>query len=132
VAAAVSSEPHGTAGEEASRLFEALERAAAAWSRGRSATPPRRDDGAAEDGVGPTAAAGAVSDPGLHAATCGVCPLCRALGRLAEGKPEVVSHLADATTALAAAISALVADNQPPRPAERRPPRRHEHIDIGE
>ena len=66
--------------------------------------------------------------------TCGVCPVCQAITRLGQPRPEVVAHLADATAALAAAVSALTGDHagartgptgrdNAPRPAT-------EHIDI--
>lgn len=81
----------GTVGEEAGRLFEALQQAAAAWSRG----------------------AGTADSAGTHhlPETCGVCPVCQAIARLGQARPEVVGHLADATAALAAAVSALTADH---------------------
>ena len=93
----------GTVGEEAERLFEALQQASAAWSRGRAA-------GGRDTGVAASDPSG-VSDPpggaGQQPETCGICPLCQVIARLGQARPEVVAHLADATTALVAAVSAL-------------------------
>lgn len=120
----------GTVGDEAERLFEALQQASAAWSRGRVAGG--RDTGAAASdppGVFDPPAGG-----GHQPETCGICPVCQAIARLGQARPEVVTHLADATTALVAAVSALTGDRAStcPRPGGYEDASRPatEHIDV--
>ena len=112
----------GTVGEEAGRLFEALQQAAGAWSRG---APGGHD---AEAGLGEPVSGSHLPE------TCGICPLCQAIARLGQARPEVVAHLADATTALVAAVSALTADHPGTHPRrgghEDAPRPATEHIDV--
>lgn len=98
----------GSVHEETARLFAALEGAAAAWSRGdraQAAGPGPQADGDGRGGHLPT--------------TCGVCPLCLALDRLARRHPDVLAHLGDAVQALGAAVAALT--TQPPGAADDGP-----------
>ncbi len=117
----------GTVGEEAGRLFEALQEAADAWSRGDAAGGRETDT----DPSGRPAGDGHVPE------TCGICPVCKAIARLGKARPDVIAHLADATTALAAAVSALAADHNDHKGARTGPaghedvPRpTTEHIDV--
>jgi hypothetical protein len=117
----------GTVGEEAERLFEALQQASAAWSRGRAA------DGREAGAPGSDRPRGSEGS-GHQPETCGICPVCQAIARLGQARPEVVAHLADATTALVAAFSALAAE-QPgtrtrPGGYEDAPRPTTEHIDV--
>ncbi len=103
----------GSVGEEAERLFASLQQAAAAWTRGAPA-------------AGPTG-------PEEHLPqTCGVCPVCQAIARLGQARPEVVGHLAEATSALVAAFSALASDQGPrTRPGHGDPTDRADRADPG-
>lgn len=83
---------HDRAGAETARLLDALAQAAQAWAAAR----PH------DDGHTPT--------------TCGVCPVCAGIARLSRHHPELLSHLGDAVTALAAAVACL-ADSSQQRPA---------------
>lgn len=76
--------PIGSLGEEAGRLFEAL-----------------------QSTLGEVA--GDVPDDCDHEtpAACRICPVCQVVHRLSHVRPEVVRHLADATASLAAALSEL-------------------------
>jgi hypothetical protein len=71
------SEPVGTVGEEAARLFEAVQD----WMRGA-----------------------ATEQPHPVAAECRICPVCALLGVLRTARPEVFDHLVDATGSLLAAF----------------------------
>lgn len=99
------SEP-GSAGEEATRLFAAVED----WVRTR----------------------GAGLRDGQHVANgspeCTVCPLCQGVAALRQVKPETVEHLLDAAASLVAALRVTV------NPGGARPPARPgvQHIDIRE
>jgi hypothetical protein len=78
----VSAAAPGPLAEEAARLMEALSQ----WARG---------------GVGelPLATGGA---------ECRVCPVCQMLGVLRHTRPETFAHLAEATSALVAALRTVV------------------------
>jgi hypothetical protein len=94
---------HGSIGEEAARLAEAVQ----AWLHGRSGEHTESHDEAAPE--------------------CTVCPACRLLRLVRSARPEVYEHLADAAASLSAAIRELAADG------EQAAPRRGgvEHIDLG-
>jgi hypothetical protein len=88
-------EPVGTVGEEAAKLFSALQ------------------DWATETG------AGAGSSPlHEHLATgsddCRFCPVCRAIGLVRQTSPEVRTHLASAAGSLLQAVAALMETHVPP------------------
>ena len=96
---------HGSLGEEAARLAEAVQE----WLRG------------APDGRGTTSAAEA------SAPECLVCPVCQALRLVRTARPEVYAHLADAAASMSAALRELTAGTESPAA-------RHsnvEHIDLG-
>lgn len=102
MAGAVSRARHGAApvgslGEETSRLFEALQNTLGEVS-------------------------GDVPDACDHErpAACRICPVCQVVHRLTHVRPEVVKHLADATAALAAALSELA--REPSRGEHREGP----------
>jgi hypothetical protein len=98
----------GSVAEEAARLFEAVQE----WAR--------------RAGLGTDELATALA---TGAPECRVCPLCQLLGLLRERRPEVVEHLLDAGTSLAAALRAAVDASE--REWSARRPARAEHIDIG-
>jgi hypothetical protein len=88
VEAVVSAQPYGSVGEEAARLFEALQQAAAGWTRGAAEASPSHD----------------------HADTplaCRACPVCQVVAAVHQVRPETVQHLADAAASLTAALSDL-------------------------
>jgi hypothetical protein len=118
VSAASDGDPRpGSVAEEAGRLFEALQQAAAGWSRGEDA---------GQDGAGCTCG---------HAVPqmCRVCPLCQLLHRLQQVRPEVVQHLADATASVAAALADLAAARPAgPQPGPRPARADVQHIDISD
>lgn len=115
---------HGSLGEEAARLFEALQDTAARWQGGG-----RREDG----GHGHT------DTP----AACRVCPVCQVIGAVQSVRPETVQHLADAAVSLTAALSDVLSgmaarsaprerpdEARPGEPRPRQPTDTVQHIDI--
>ena len=101
--------PHvGSAAEEASRLFAAVED----WARSRS---------------------GGLLD-GEHLATgapeCTACPLCQGVSLLKQVKPETVEHLLDAAASVVAALRTAVVPPTPP--SDPGAGGRVEHIDVRE
>lgn len=131
----MSAQSHGSVGEEAGRLFDALQQAAVAWLRGTGSggmgSSGAGSSRADSSGAGPERARGV---DGHTPETCGICPVCQAISRLGQARPEVVGHLADATAALAAAFSALAGEqadhraDRGDRDATTRPTT--EHIDV--
>lgn len=109
----------GSVHEETARLFAALEGAAAAWSRGDRPAGDRADAGPGPQAAGTDPQADGDGRGGHLSTTCGVCPLCLALDRLARRHPDVLAHLGDAVQALGAAVAALTA--QPPGAADDGP-----------
>jgi hypothetical protein len=98
----------GSFAEESARLLEAFQ----TWSaKGRAA------------------ASDASQNTAGHSPDCGVCPICQGMAVLRGAKPEVVDHLADALTSLAAAVSALLPSGGT-GPSERRTAEPAEHIDV--
>jgi hypothetical protein len=83
VTTAPGAAPHGSVGEEAAKLVEALTE----WARG---------------------AAGGELPLATGAAECTLCPLCQALSLLRRARPETFAHLADATTSFLAAVRTVV------------------------
>ncbi|MDQ1695067.1 MAG: hypothetical protein QOJ03_420 [Frankiaceae bacterium] len=87
----MTSAPHasgpGPLGEEAARLAEAL----AEWARGH---------------------AGSIPDSLSHqvggSAECRLCPVCQAIALMRQVKPETVTHLMEASAAMAAALRSMV------------------------
>ena len=83
--------PHGSIGEEAVKLAEAVQD----WLGERT-------------GHGPSDAWAAATAPGaFESPECRVCPICRAMHFVSTMQPEVFAHLADAATSLAAAARAM-------------------------
>jgi hypothetical protein len=74
---------HGSVGEEATKLVEAL----AEWARG---------------------AAGGDLPIATGSEECTLCPVCQALALMRRAKPETFAHLADAATSLVAAARTVV------------------------
>lgn len=95
-------EPIGSVGEEAIKLFEALQE----WAR----------DGKAGSTAAGTASAFRAANE--HIATgaeeCRYCPLCRLIAAAREVSPEVKEHLSAAGTSLLSAIVALSSEAKPP------------------
>jgi hypothetical protein len=86
-----SQHPHGSIGEEAVKLAEAVQD----W------LGERTGHGASDVWAAATAP-GAFESP-----ECRVCPLCRAMHFITTMQPDVFAHLADAATSLAAAARAM-------------------------
>ena len=83
--------PHGSIGEEAVKLAEAVQD----WLGERT-------------GHGPSDAWAAATAPGaFESPECRVCPICRAMHFITTMQPEVFAHLAAAATSLAAAARAM-------------------------
>jgi hypothetical protein len=83
--------PHGSIGEEAVKLAEAVQD----WLGERT-------------GRGASDAWAAATAPGaFETAECRVCPICRAMHFVSSMQPDVFAHLADAATSLAAAVRAM-------------------------
>jgi hypothetical protein len=83
--------PHGSIGEEAVKLAEAVQD----WLG-------ERTGGGASD-----AWAAATAPDAFETAECRVCPICRAMHFVSSMQPDVFAHLADAATSLAAAVRAM-------------------------
>ncbi|HVE97561.1 MAG TPA: hypothetical protein VNA12_00080 [Mycobacteriales bacterium] len=103
-------EPVGSLGEEASRLFAAAEE----WVQGARA-------GSGADGDARPAA-------GHAGPECVICPLCQLLALARAARPEVVEHLAAAAGSLVSAARAAFEAAE--RGGGRPPSSRVEHIDI--
>jgi hypothetical protein len=118
----------GSAAEEASRLFEAVQD----WASRAAGSPPRAAPGGATgtSSAGPAAEAGWLSE---HLATgsaqCRLCPVCQLIGLLRETRPEVAAHLAEAAGSLLAALRAAVLAHEDAWTARRAAG--VERIDIG-
>jgi Family of unknown function (DUF5304) len=80
--------PHGSIGEEAVKLAEAVQD----WLGERTGRGP----------ADAWAAPGAFESP-----ECRVCPICRAMHFVTTMQPDVFAQLADAATSLAAAVRAM-------------------------
>ncbi len=63
-----------------------------------------------------------------HGPECGICPICQGMALIRGARPEVVEHLSDAVTSLAAALAALF-PAEAESPARRRQ-ERVQHIDV--
>jgi hypothetical protein len=104
----MSSQPVGSAAEEAARLFAAAEE----WVRTRT--------GGHLDGLA------------TGAPECAVCPLCQGISAVRQVRPETVEHLLDAAASFVAALRTTVAGHAgPDGPAPTRRPD-VQHIDIRE
>ena len=101
----MSSQPVGSAAEEAARLFQAAEE----WVRTRT--------GGHLDGLA------------TGAPECTVCPLCQGIAAVRGVRPETVEHLLDATASFVAALKTTLSGVTEPDPA-RRPD--VQHIDVRE
>ncbi|WP_322919539.1 hypothetical protein [Nocardioides renjunii] len=104
---AAGTDPVGSLGEEAAKLFGAL----SGWAR------EQVED--AGDGLSDMAAqaAATVHDLDEHLATgsaeCTVCPVCRTIHAVRQLDPEVVTHLSSALTSLAQAAASLLSTRPP-------------------
>jgi hypothetical protein len=101
-----SSEPLGSAAEEAVRLVGAFQE----WARRNSAA------------LGDLPLASGSQD-------CRLCPFCQLIGLLRGSSPEVADHLAQAGESLVAALRAAIAAHE--RHWGARPDPDVQHIDIG-
>jgi hypothetical protein len=83
--------PHGSIGEEAVKLAEAVQ----GWLGDRT-------------GHGTSDVWAAATAPGaFESPECRVCPICRTMHFITSMQPDVFAHLADAATSLAAAVRAM-------------------------
>lgn len=116
-------EPVGSLAEEAERLAEAVQQ----WARRQSAggSPLRPES----PGCGHDRERGWSERIAAEAPECQICPVCQVVSLLRGTRPEVVEHLADAATSVAAALQELLAAHE--RSRESGPSGRVEHIDIG-
>ena len=94
-------EPVGSAGEEAAKLFAAVQD----WARARF-DHEHLATGSAE---------------------CQVCPVCQGIAALRQVRPETVEHLLDAAASLVAALKSTVT---PTASEGAAPASRVEHIDV--
>ena len=101
----MSSQPVGSAAEEAARLFQAAEE----WIRTRT--------GGHLDGLA------------TGAPECTVCPLCQGIAAVRGVRPETVEHLIDAAASFVAALKTTVTAHSSAEPG-RRPD--VQHIDVRE
>lgn len=101
----MSSQPVGSAAEEAARLFAAAQE----WLRTRSG--------------------GHLEGLATGAPECTVCPLCQGIAAVRGVRPETVEHLLDAAASFVAALQTTVS-----APGEHEPTRRPDvqHIDVRE
>lgn len=106
---------HGSLGEEAARLAEAVQD----WLRGAARV------GEAADAA--DAWADATAPPRTPSPECLVCPVCQLLRLVRSARPEVFEHLSDAAASLTAALRELVAEPPPRGPRDGGV----EHIDLG-
>lgn len=101
----------GSAAEEATRLFEAVQD----WARRSSATA-----GTAGSSIGEHLATGAPE--------CELCPICQLIALVRTSRPELVAHLADAAGSLLAAVRTAIDAHE--REWSARKPTGVERIDI--
>lgn len=101
----MSSEPVGSAAEEAARLLAAAQE----WVRSRA--------GGHLDGLA------------TGAPECTVCPLCQGIAAVRGVRPETVEHLLDAAASFVAALRTTVSA---PAPGDRAPRPGVQHIDVRE
>jgi hypothetical protein len=125
----VSQEQVGSLGEEAVKLFAALQ----GWAK-ESGSEYAEAAGAAASG-----AASALHDLDEHVATggaeCCYCPVCRVISAVRGTSPEVKAHLRLAATSLVEAAAGMLAPPTPPAaPASSQDGRRDgppvERIDV--
>lgn len=116
----MSGDPVGTLAEEAARLAEAVHR----WAGERAGQAP---------GAGATDARSWSDRIAGDHPECQICPLCQVVTVVRGARPEVVEHLADAATSIAAALRELATPGPSEGGAagERDPRGPVEHIDIG-
>lgn len=111
-------EPVGSVGEEAIKLFQALQDAA-------------RESGAGSLGE---SAASVFANVNEHIATggaeCKYCPLCQVISAVREVSPEVKAHLASAGASLLQAAAAAMATVGADRPGRSESP--VEKIDLSD
>lgn len=97
-AASSSSErpPHGTMADEAFKLAEVAQ----LWLMSKAGSDGNDPWAAATDGIG-------------HAPECRGCPVCRVIRFVRNLNPEVLEHLSEAATSLAAAVAAMGSTDDP-------------------
>jgi hypothetical protein len=107
-----SAHTHGSLGEEAQKLVEAVQD----WMNGAGARTSAGEGASSWLGESPE---------------CRVCPVCQLLRLVRAANPEVFGHLADAAAALSAAARELLgeASGHASPPGTRRGG--VEHIDLG-
>ncbi|MDX6327344.1 MAG: hypothetical protein QOK15_3698 [Nocardioidaceae bacterium] len=105
----------GSVGEEAAKLFGALQDWARTTTAGGATGAPGDTDGSAGGSAGWDAAFRHVDE---HLATgdasCTLCPVCQVITRLRGTSPEVRQHLAVAARSLLEAAAGLLETRVPP------------------
>lgn len=120
-------EPVGSVGEEAAKLFAALQD----WAKeSGSEQAAAAGDAAASAAAGLAGAAKAVNE---HIATggqdCRYCPVCQVIAAVRQTSPEVRAHLTTAATSLLHAASGFLATQVPEERTRRGPVQR---IDLSD
>ena len=105
-------EPLGSVGEEAAKLFDALQD----WVKDNGSGEPGRAEGLV-DGL-----ADQWRSFNEHVATggqdCTYCPVCQVIGKVREASPELRSHLAVATSSLLQAAATIIEARAPREPQQ--------------
>jgi hypothetical protein len=104
----------GSVGEEAAKLFGALQE----WARDSGSDYANAAAGAA------TSAASSLGAVNERIATggedCRNCPICQMISAVRGTSPEVKQHLASAASSLVQAVAAVLATHAPEQPASQR------------
>jgi hypothetical protein len=121
--------PHGSIGEEAAKLAEAVQEWLGEWRESSSGFGGFGGFGGGHRFGGDAWAAATAPEP--DGAECRVCPICQGLRVLRGTRPEVFEHLSDAAASMAAALRELLGDSGGPGGASRERPPDVERIDLG-
>ena len=119
--------PHGSLGEEAAKLAEAVQEWLGEW-RGSLGGLGGFGSQARPDADADAWAAATAPEP--DGAECRMCPICQGLRGLRGTRPEVFEHLSDAAASVAAALRELLGDSVTGGTPRDRPPD-VERIDLG-
>src|SRR5438094_2679478 len=120
----------GSVGEEAAKLFAALQGLARETGQPGQNGASHAGSGATGSGIG--AAAAAVNAHLANGEACRYCPLCQVISHVRTLSPEVKSHLNTAATSLLGALNAALATSGPGHGSGRADRSRVERIDLGD